>query len=355
MPVFDQDIIGALAPFLDPSAIATAGLTIVVDGVEMNGIGVARGAIEAITINDDPYSAESNRPGRGRIEVTTKQTGGDVHGTLNFTFRNAALATTNYFAAAKPPGHRTSIEGTLTGPSFLVSLSHWNDAATATVHAITPSGLFVQNVPAPSENLEIAARATHEWKDKHRASLQLNYDRSARNNRSVGGLVLPEAGVNSVSREEDVIFNLHSILTPAKLNDFQMLLEFDREPTRSRSSAPGLIVRDAFIAGGAQATLLRTEAGGKINDAMTLSRGNHIIKFGVQVPNLNRRMWNDQTNQGGTYSFANLSDYIAGRPYAYVVQQGEGRASFWFREYGAFAQDQIKVSPSPVGRVRPEI
>jgi hypothetical protein len=345
MPVFDQDLIGALTPLLDPSAIATAGPTIVVDGVEMNGIGVARAAIDAITINEDPYSAESNRPGRGRIEITTKPAGGDIHGTLNFTFRDAALATTNYFAAAKPPGHRTSIEGTLTGHAFLLSFSQQKDASTAIVHAITPSGLFNQNVPAPSENLEIALRGSRDFNERHHASLQLNYDRSARNNRQVGGLVLPEAGVNSVGREEDAIFNLQSILNPAKLNQFQLLLEFDRDPTTSRSRAPALIVRDAFTAGGAQSTIVRTESGGKINDAMTLSRKNHTIKFGIQVPNVNRRVWEDQTNQGGTYSFANLSDYIAGRPYAYVVQQGQGRASFWFREYGGFVQDQIKVSP----------
>ncbi|MDQ6801389.1 MAG: TonB-dependent receptor, partial [Acidobacteriota bacterium] len=345
MPVFDQDLIGALTPLLDPSSIATAGPTIIVDGVEMKGIGVARGAIDEITINEDPYAAESNRPGRGRIEVTTKPAGGDLHGTFNFTFRDAALATTNYFAATKPPGHRTSVEGTLTGHSFLFSFSQQTDDSTAIVHAIKPSGLFVQNVPAPSENLEIALRGARDWNEKHHASLQLNYDRSARSNRQVGGLVLPEAGVNTVGREAAAIFNLQSVLNPAKLNQFQLTLEFDRDPTTSLSKAPALIVRDAFTAGGAQSTIVRTESGGKISDAMTLSRKNHTIKFGIQVPNVNRRVWDDQTNQGGTYSFANLSDYIAGRPYAYVVQQGEGHAALWFREYGAFAQDQIKVSP----------
>src|SRR5207237_7977948 len=84
-----------------------------------------------------------------------------------------------------------------------------------------------------------------------------------------------------------------------------------------------------------------TESGGKLNDIVTLSRGRHIVKFGLQVPNLNRRVWDDRTNRGGTFSFATLADYAAGRPYAWTVQQGTGRVSFWWREYGAFVQDQV--------------
>ena len=79
---------------------------------------------------------------------------------------------------------------------------------------------------------------------------------------------------------------------------------------------------------------------------MTLSHGKHIVKFGIQVPNLNRRVWDDETNQGGTFSFATLADYAAGHPYAYTLQQGSGHVSLWWREYGAFAQDQIRVNPN---------
>jgi outer membrane receptor protein involved in Fe transport len=351
LPVFDQNLIGALSSFLDPSALSTGGVTIVVDGVEMKSAGVPRSAIQEIAINSDPYSAESSRPGRGRIEIMTKPGSGDFRGSVNFAFRNSSLATRSYFAPSKPPERRHAVEGVFGGPlgsdgktSFLTSFSQQNDAASAIVHAVTPSGPFDQNVTTPSTNTEIMARVTHDWNERHRASLQVNWKRFENLEQGAGGFVLPEAAVNSKSSEQDVFLNVRSLLSPVKMNQFQLTLEFDHEPTVSISSLPGLIVRDAFTAGGAQGTLRKTESGGKLNDIVTLTRGKHVLRFGLQIPNLNRRVFDDQTNQGGTFSFANLADYEAGRPYAYVVQQGAGHVSFWWREYGGFVQDQIKVT-----------
>ena len=353
MPVFDQDFVGALTQFLDPGSIATGGTTILVDGVEVKSAGVPKSAVQEININDDPYSAESNRPGRGRIEIITKPGSGHLRGTFGFTFRNAALASRSYFASVKPPEQREAAEGVLSGPvgrsgatSFLFTFSRQTDDASAVIHAITPSGPFDQNVAAPSNRSELMARVTHDWNERHRGSLQVNWQRQVNTLQGAGGVVLPQAGVDSSSREDDLYFTVHSVLTPARLNQFQLTLEFDREPSTSVSAAPAIIVRDAFVAGGAQATQLRTESGGKLNDIVTLSRKNQVIKFGVQVPNLNRRVWTDRTNQGGTFSFATLADYGAGHPYAYSVQQGPGRVAFWWREYGAFVQDQISLAPN---------
>jgi hypothetical protein len=352
LPVFDQDLVGALSQFLDPASVATGGATIVVDGVEMKSAGVPKSAVQEIAINDDPYSAESSRPGRGRIEIITKPGSGHVRGDLNFTFRNAALATRSYFAPNKPAEQRQAIEGVLSGPiasertSFLFTFSRQNDDAAAVVHALTPAGPLNETVGAPSTNTELMARVTHDWNDRHRGSLQVNWKRSANLLQGAGGVVLPQAAVNASSREDDLFFTVHSVLTPERLNQFQLTLEFNREPSISVSALPAIVVRDAFVGGGAQSTVLRTESGGKLNDIVTLSHGKHIVKFGIQIPNLNRRVWDDETNQGGTFSFATLADYAAGHPYAYTLQQGSGHVSLWWREYGAFVQDQIRLSPN---------
>jgi hypothetical protein len=71
LPVFDQDYIATLTPFLDGAAGSSGGVTLIVDGVEMKSVGVSASAIQEVRINNDPYSAEFNRPGRGRIEIIT--------------------------------------------------------------------------------------------------------------------------------------------------------------------------------------------------------------------------------------------------------------------------------------------
>src|SRR6202171_4236986 len=97
LPVFDQDYIGAMSRFLDPGSIGTNGVTLVVNGMEVSNLGVSPSAIKEIKINQDPYSAEFARPGRGRIEVTTKPGSTDYHGTFNLIFRDALLNARNPF------------------------------------------------------------------------------------------------------------------------------------------------------------------------------------------------------------------------------------------------------------------
>ena len=72
LPIFDQDFIGTMSRFLDASSVGTNGVTLIVDGVEGSRAGVSASAIQEVKINQDPYSAEYSRPGRGRIEIITK-------------------------------------------------------------------------------------------------------------------------------------------------------------------------------------------------------------------------------------------------------------------------------------------
>jgi Carboxypeptidase regulatory-like domain len=51
LPVFDQDYVTTVSRFLDPGAIATSGLTVVVDGAEANGPGVSASGIQEVKIN----------------------------------------------------------------------------------------------------------------------------------------------------------------------------------------------------------------------------------------------------------------------------------------------------------------
>src|SRR5262249_20217310 len=106
LPVFDQDYIGTMSRFLDSGAVGTNGPTLVVDGLEANSLGVSASGIKEIKINNDPYSAEFSRPGRGRIEVITKSGSAEYHGTFNFLFRDYHLNARDPFAASRPPEQR---------------------------------------------------------------------------------------------------------------------------------------------------------------------------------------------------------------------------------------------------------
>ena len=116
LPVFDQDYVASISQFLDPGSIGTNGVTLVVNGMEQKNIGVSASAIQQVKINQNPYSAEFQRPGRGRIEVITKPGSQAFHGTLNFLFRDYHMNARDPFALERAPEQRRIYEGSLIGP-----------------------------------------------------------------------------------------------------------------------------------------------------------------------------------------------------------------------------------------------
>ena len=135
--MFDRDIVGTLSRFLDASAMGTGGVTLVVDGMEARKVGVAPSAIQQVKINQDPYTAEFPRPGRGRIEVITKAGADKYSGSMDFTFRDAQLNARDPFADTRPPEQRRIYEGVLGGP-----------VARRQAHLVSPDDRSARGEPA---------------------------------------------------------------------------------------------------------------------------------------------------------------------------------------------------------------
>jgi len=352
LPVFDQDYLAALTPFLDASSGSSGGVMIVVDGVEMKSIGVSASSIQEVRINNDPYSTEFSRPGRGRIEITTKPGSPDFHGEANFTFRDAIFNAKNHFAIVRPPEARRIYEGHLSGPvghnghtNFIASGSRRERDSAVVVNAVDTIGPVNQNVSAPTQNNQISARVTHDFSDAHRLQMSYNFQSYHDVNSGVGGLVVAEAGFNSDSREDDLIFNDRIIVTPNLINQLLVTFEKDENVTRSVTDAPLIQVNGSITKGGAQTDSNRTENTVKVNEIVSWSHRKHYIRYGVQLPQFSKRAVDDHTNRKGTYGYSSLANLTAQTPYVFTIQTGPGRGVYWANEVGSFVQDQIKVTP----------
>ena len=204
LPIFDQNYVAAMSQFLDPGAIGTSGVTLVVNGMEQKNIGVSASAIQQVKINQNPYSAEFSRPGRGRIEIITKPGSQQLSRHVQLPVpRLPSERARPVLPLAAPPEQRRIYEGSLIGPlghsgknSFLLSVDREEQDLQSVVFASTPSGVFQQNVANPQRNTEFAAGITHQFSDNHLASFRGNYRDTTEKNRGVGGFVLPEAAYN---------------------------------------------------------------------------------------------------------------------------------------------------------------
>ncbi len=351
LPVFDQDFVSTMSRFLDSAALGTGGVTLVVNGMEANGLGVTASAIKEIKINQNPYSAEFNRPGRGRIEVITKPGSTAYHGTVNAIFRDSRFNAREPFAVEKPAEQRRIFEGYLGGPvgdgqstSFVLSLNHDEEDQQAIVHAIGRSGLIDGNVPSPYRNSFASGSVSHQQGTANTLSFRTSFQYRRATNQGVGGLTLPEAGTNNLFHELESVYTQDTILRPTLFHQARLLYGQYFNATSSVTQAPGIVVLDAFTGGGAQADYLRTEHHVEVKDTLTWTPKHHTIKGGLDIPDWSRRRFDDNTNQIGTFSFASLQAYQAGLPYVFVAQRGNGHEAFLEKVLGLFVEDEIQVN-----------
>jgi hypothetical protein len=354
LPILGNDVIGAVAALLDSGTLGAGGASMVVDGMETSEKGVTASAIQEVRINDNPYAAEYARPGKGRIEVITKPGTRAFHGDLNFLFRDSVFDARNTFAATRPDEQRRTLEGNLTGPagrdgksSFVISFSREEDDLQPVVFALTPAGELRSNFPKTQRQNEWNGKYTRQVAAGHSVAFRYEFTDESTLGQGVGGFNLPETAADSSDREHHVYFNYRGTLTSRAVNELSLRVGRHNSPTRSRNQVqPSIVVLDSFTGGGAQADLRSTENHGQWTDTTYYTRGSHLIKFGISVPDLSRRGTSDHSNRDGTFYFSSLADYSTGKPFTYTVQRGDGYMVFWQKEIGFFVQDDVKIRPN---------
>jgi hypothetical protein len=352
-PIFDANYIGTISRFLDAGAVGTAGATLIMDGLQVNSVSLPASAIQEVKINQNPYSPEFLRPGRGRIEVITKASASAYHSTLNFIFRDNRVNAREPFAAIRPQEQRRILEWSMTGPlgsgktsSFLLTGTFQSESAQAIVFAAGPSGVIRTSAPTPQRDADLSARVSHQFGQKNTVSLRYEALDQYTRNQGAGGVVLPEAARNFRNREDSFTYTQTTTFTPRLINEFRILFGKEFQPIRSVQAAPKIVVLDAFTTGGAQADRLQTEYHTTFHDAVAWSRGKHVLRMGIDVPDISRRGLEDHTDFQGTFTFSNLEDYSRNHPFSFVQQAGDGKVIFWEKTLAGFVLDDIRIRPN---------
>jgi hypothetical protein len=352
LPLFNENYLAAVSSFLDPSSIGNTGPSIVVDGLETPEVGVSPSAIQEVKVNQNPYSAEYSRPGRGRIEIITRPGSSEFHGTFNFVFRDYVFNARNAFALTNPQEQHRTFEGNLSGPlgrgrktSFLISASRSEEDVTSIVFADTPSGITRTIAFSPQRNTLLSVRLNHQVSGTHSLSVRYELMDQSSTNQGVGGTNLMETATDARDRQDHIYYTDHSAFSAA-LNDFSVRAGRHYDPIESEFPRPKIVVLDSFSGGGAQADKLTTENHVQFDDILTWAHGKHTIKAGVNAPDLGQRGLDDRSNRTGTYYFSSLPSYLESKPFLFTIQRGDGHIAFWEAVMGGFIQDNIRVTPT---------
>jgi Carboxypeptidase regulatory-like domain len=319
-----------------------------------------KSSIREIRINQNPFSAEFDRLGYGRIEILTKPGTDKLHGQFevrgndsSFNSRNPILQT------AEPPYYSYNMQGSVGGPiskgaSYYVSAFGRNTQNVSVVDAIDPTSVTPENpggtylneaFPNPSSRLDVSPRLDLQLGQANTLTLRYDFYRAVTTNGSVGPLALPTQAIDAQSLENTLQASDSLVLSKNIVDDIRFQYRRFRYQNIAQNTTPTVTVQGSFVDGGNNGGTVRDNQDiYELQNYFAAAEGNHSLNFGARL-----RAYRDAdfTNGGtnGQYIFQNLTEYLNNTPYTYQVthvNQYTARAILF--DAALFYQDDWKVN-----------
>lgn len=315
LPDDPDELEAALQALAGPSAGPNGG-QIYIDGFT-GGRLPPKDAIREIRINQNPFSAEYDRLGFGRIEILTKPGSDKWRGSAFGNFNDESLNSRNPFAQNRAPSQTRFFGGNISGPiqkkksSFFLDISNRDQDSNAVINAIILDPdlnplLFNQEFLVPTRRFTVSPRFDYQINDKNTLVARYSFTRTSNKNQGIGGTSLLSRASNSDSTNHEVRLTETMIINPKTVNETRFQYEFNRRDQTGDNSIPTINVPDAFTGGGAQiGTNFNKSNDIEISNFTTTSLGKnseHAIKFGGRFHTVKI---DDQSenNYGGSFSF----------------------------------------------------
>jgi hypothetical protein len=337
-----------------------------------------KSSIREIRVNQNPFSAEYDRLGYGRIEIFTKPGTDKLHGQAEIVGNHSSLNSQNPLLINKtePSYYSWMLHGSVGGPinkntSYFVSIfsrNQQNEAILqaidpATVHAITnqdgspgATGTSINEaIDNPGSRLNLSPRVDIQLGKANTLTIRYEFNRGVSTNGGLNALSLPSTAINTHQEENELQLSDSLILSPKLVDDIRFQYRRIRNSQTAVSSLPSYTVQESFTAGGSSDQSVQDhENDFELQNYFSGAFGAHSLNFGARL-----RSYDDtnSSNSGsnGSYSFSNLQSFVGclSNPpapscqplqYSYnYVKNPVARAILF--DAGLFYQDDWKVSP----------
>jgi hypothetical protein len=318
LPDDPADLADMLSALAGPSAGNGEAPPLMVDGFS-GGTLPPKNTIKEIRLNQNPFTAESQYLGFGRIEIITKPGTDKLHGTFQLTDSDAFFNSRNPYAANKADYVNRAFNESL-GSSIAKKIS-WSLSATqnkvdtdAIIHAVTldpvtlgPSPLEL-SVLTPRSNYSGTARLDYQISANHTATGRYTYNRNDRENSGIGGYSLLSRAYSGEGNSRELQLSETAVISPALATETRLLYSTSDSFQYGDTSLPAIDVDGAFNAGGNQVG--NTYDKYKRIDLQSIStyvHGTHTMRFGVRWIHASTAN-NSPSNFGGTFTFLGVGD-----------------------------------------------
>jgi uncharacterized membrane protein YgcG len=315
LPDDPDELEAALQALAGPSAGPNGG-QIYIDGFT-GGRLPPRESIREIRINQNPFSAEYERLGFGRIEVLTRPGADKFRGQAFFIFGDESLNSRNPFSVNRAPSQRRNFGGNVSGPvqkgksSFFFDISHRSDDSSDVINALIldPSFNVVpfrQEFQKPNRRFNISPRFDYQINTNNTLVVRYNFSKNSLDNEGIGDTSLESRAYTVNNTNHDIQLTETAIINPKTINETRFRYEIENRDQEGDNSIPTINVSAAFTGGGAQIGLSYNRARNwELQNYTTTTLGassQHSVKFGVRMRGT--RIENrSENNFGGSFTF----------------------------------------------------
>ena len=330
--------------------MAGPGSVIRVDSFEGSQL-PPKSQIKSIHITRDGFAAENHNPNAFFVDIITQPGVGPIRGQLNLRSRPGNFSGKSPFVETKGSEQTEDFTGNVGGSlaqqksSFNIYAQRYHSYDTAILNAALPTGTLSQTstIRQPQDRWFVNALVDYALNSAQTMRGGYFENHGTADNQGVGGFDLTDrAFSNEFSGRGFYLQEVGPIGRRMFLNT-RFNGNWNRNASHALFEAPTIRVNDAFTSGGAQQAGARHAANVSFASDLDYIRGVHSVRMGVML-NWAYISSTSTTNYLGTYTFASLADYEAGRPTLYTQRIGNPLVEYGGPIGGAYIQDDIRVS-----------
>jgi len=347
LPDDPDELLTDLQALAGPSAGPNGG-QMYIDGFTAGQL-PPKSSIREIRINSNPFSAEYDKLGYGRIEVFTKPGTDKFHGQFLVNGNDSAFNSSDPFAGPESGYYTAQYNGNIGGPitktsSFFLNVDRRNINDLAAIDAVTLDPNLnpfqtLESAPNPRQRTNISLRYDSALSKNNTLTARYQYYRDTQTNNGIGQTVLPSQAYDSTSTEQTLQVGDTQVFGSKIINETRFQYLRDSDGQNALDSNPAVNVLGSFKGGGNGEISTDHQNHYEFQNYTSVIHGNHTIKFGGRA-----RVVTDASNSNagfnGTFTFSSLCSQVtspsnpaclnqpvAPGMYEYAVQQLQAGAT----------------------------
>ncbi len=374
LPDDPDELAAALQALAGPSAGPNGG-QFFIDGFT-GGRLPPKESIREIRINQNPFSAEYDRLGFGRVEILTKPGTDKFRGQVFGTFNDESLNSRNAYASNRAPSQVRQYGGSVSGPiiakkaSFFFDFERRETDDNAVINArildtsdpLLPEVPFSLAVVQPGRRLTFSPRFDYQLNTANTLVARYTYTRNRLEDAGLGSFNLPERAFDTFNTEHTFQLTETAVLSPTVINETRFQYISGRREQEGNNTVPTVLVSEAFNGGGSQVGLyFNNEDRWELQNNTSWIMSRHSFRAGVRLRGVRTTEFT-QSNFGGTFVFSGRTGPGAPSsldvyrqtllntpgffPSQFSIAVGNPEAKVSQVDFGGFIQDDWRVRPN---------